>query len=186
MKILFVSSYGHLPESCGGLQTSIDALCRALPERGSEAALLCCRDEEGAEAAADAALPYPVLRVGDPVAALDKAIVRFRPDLLLLLSGPRLVPLIVAALGQRLPIAVYLHNVEFDKLGGVLLADERLCYLANSSFTAARLAAMFGIESTVVEPLIPKERYVRETSRTRALFVNPTLLKGVELVLRLA
>lgn len=186
MKILFVSSYGHLPESCGGLQTSIDALCRRLPEHGSEAALLCCLDGEGAAAPADSALPYPVLRVADPVAALDKAIRRFRPDLLLLLSGPRLVPLIVASLGQRLPIAVYLHNVEFDKLGGVLLGDERLCYLANSPFTAARLAAMFGIDSTVVEPLIPQHRYVTETSRARALFINPTLLKGVELVLRLA
>jgi glycosyltransferase involved in cell wall biosynthesis len=187
MRLLFATTFGHLPELVGGLQTTTDELAHALQRRGIEVAVLCEPLERPASAIrSDDACGYPVLRARDPIAALPAVAAALRPDAIVVQTGPGLAKLLVAALDSRLPTAVYLHNVEHAELGGTLLPDPSILYLANSRFTAARWRAAAGIDSHVVLPYVEPDAYRTEITRERILFINPTLQKGVELFFRIA
>jgi glycosyltransferase involved in cell wall biosynthesis len=181
MRLLFATTFGHLPELVGGLQTTTDELARALQRRGIEVAVLCeALEAPTAAAHSDRACGYQTIRVPDPIGALPAVTAALQPDAIVVQTGPRLAQLLIAALDSGRPPAVYLHNVETTELGGTLLPDPSILYLANSPFTAARWRAAFGIESHVVRPYVEPEAYVTETTRERVLFINPTMQKGVE------
>jgi len=191
MRVLFTSVYPHLPEVIGGLQTTTDDLCSALIGMGVEAAVLCglkehasglsdCRPQQ------DRALGYPVFRVADPTKDLALLVAAWEPSIVVVQSGTTLVPMVLAALATGKPTAVYLHNVETHQLGGTLAPDPAILYLSNSAFTAQRWRALCGIDSTVVPPLVLPERYFVSTQGDRVLFVNPTPIKGVEIMFALA
>lgn len=183
MRLLFATMFGHLPEMVGGQQTTIDELAQALQRRGVDVAVLCASHEA---AARGHACDYRIFRVADPASALAAVTAGFRPDAIVVQSGHGVVRLLVAALDTGVPTAVYLHNVEESELGGVLLPDPGIRYLANSSFTAARWHAAFGLDCVIVPPYVEPARYETATTRDRVLFVNPTVHKGVEHVFRLA
>src|SRR5271170_5390343 len=113
MRLLFATTFGHLPELVGGLQTTTDELAHALQRRGIEVAVLC---ETLAQPAvvprSDRASSYHTVRVPDPIGALPAAAAALRPDAIVVQTGPGLAELLVAALDSGLPTAVYLHNVE--------------------------------------------------------------------------
>jgi glycosyltransferase involved in cell wall biosynthesis len=187
MRVLFASTFGHLPELFGGLQTTTDQLARALQRRGIEVALVCAAIGADAIAAtSDYACGYLVVRAPDPVAALPAVVATFGPSTIVTQTGPELAGMLVAALDTELPTVVYLHNVEQGELGGVLLPDPKVLYLANSRFTAARWQAAFGVTSEVIAPYVEPALYVTETTRERILFVNPTVPKGVERFFQIA
>jgi glycosyltransferase involved in cell wall biosynthesis len=184
MRLLFATGYGHLPDVVGGLQTTLHELCLALLERGVEPTVLCgygaTTNRESATPRSDEALGYPVVRMPDPVEALGTVAAVAEPDAVLVLTGDQTVPMVVAALDTGLPLGVYIHNVEFREFGGVLLPDPDIQYLANSAFTARRLKSLFGLDAEVLVPLVQPERYRLHSSREKILFINPTVLKGVE------
>jgi glycosyltransferase involved in cell wall biosynthesis len=187
MRLLFATTFGHLPELVGGLQTTTDELAHALQRREIDVAVLCeTLDRSAAGLRPDSTCSYPTIRARDSVDALPAVAAALRPDAIVVQTGPNLSRLVAAALESGLPTAVYLHNVELGELGGTLLPDPRILYIANSAFTAARWQAAFGIESQVVLPYIERERYVTETAREHILFINPTMPKGVELFFRIA
>ena len=186
MKILFATGHGHLPALVGGLQTTLHELCLALGEHGVETCVLCAAVGDDAGTRCDRSLGYPVLRSADPVGALGPFAAVERPDVLVVLTGDHLIQLLLAGLDCRLPVAAYLHNVEYREFGGVLLPDPAVLYLANSGFAAARLKGLFGIEAEVIYPLVDPTHYRLESSREKVLFINPTHLKGVEIVLAAA
>lgn len=186
MKILFATGHGHLPALVGGLQTTLHELCLALGRQGVETCVLCGTAGADSGTLRDQALGYPVLRSPDPVGALGPYAAVEQPDALVVLTGDHLIELLLAGLDCRLPVAAYLHNVEYRELGGVLLPDPAVLYLANSGFAAARLRALFGIDPQVIYPLVDPARYRLDTSREKMLFINPTQLKGVEIVLAAA
>lgn len=191
MRILFASVYPHLPEVVGGLQTTTDDLCIALRDAGVEVAVLCGLREH-ADAAGemtaqrDELLGYLVIRVADPVAALPIIAAAWDPAVVVVQSGTTLLPLVVSSLESGRPTAVYLHNVEVHQLGGHLVPDPALLYLANSEFTSERWRALCGIDSVVVPPLVLPERYFVAERGDRVLYVNPTQIKGVEIFFALA
>ncbi|MBI3514249.1 MAG: glycosyltransferase [Proteobacteria bacterium] len=182
MRLLFATMLGHLPEMVGGLQTTTDQLARALIRRGIEVAVLC----ESRTAVAGPTPDYRTFRVADPATALAAVAEGFRPDAIVVQTGSSAVRLLVAALDTAKPTAVYLHNVEESELGGVLLPDPSILYLANSPFTAARWGTAFGLPCEVVPPYVEPAIYLTETTGERILFINPTVQKGVELFFRLA
>jgi glycosyltransferase involved in cell wall biosynthesis len=187
MRLLFATTFGHLPDVVGGLQTTLHELALALRRQGVEVALLCAgSDPLTAAPQRDRAFGYDVWRAPNPTAILWAIANEFQPDAIVVQTGPQLVRLLVAALDTGRPAAVYLHNVEQAEIGGVLLSHPGICYLANSDFTAARWRALFGIDCAVVTPCIDRDAYVVETTRERVLFVNPTAIKGVELMFQLA
>jgi len=191
MRVLFASVYPHLPEVIGGLQTTTDDLCSALVGVGVQAAVLCGLKEH-ANALSDRAsrrddqLGYPVFRVADPIHDLALLAASWEPSIIVVQSGTTLIPMVVAALDTGRPTAVYLHNVETHQLGGTLVPDPAILYLSNSAFTAQRWNALCGIDSTVIPPLVLPERYFVSGRGDRVLFVNPTPIKGVEIMFALA
>jgi glycosyltransferase involved in cell wall biosynthesis len=186
VRLLFATTFGHLPELVGGLQTTTDELARALQRRGVDVAVLCEALHPTSALQPDQACGYPTLRARDPIAVLPEVAAALRPDAIVIQTGPRLAKLLVAALDSERPTAVYLHNVEQAELGGTLLPDPRILYLANSRFTAARCQVAYGIESHVVLPYVEYDNYITATTRERILFINPTTPKGVERFFQIA
>ena len=178
MRLLFVTSYGHLPDLVGGLQTTLHELSLALCRRGVEPTVLCgfaaSTDRHPPSPRSDSSLGYPVLRMPDPVASLATVTAALEPDAIVVLTGEKTVPAVVAALDTGLPVSVYIHNVEFREFGGVLLPDPDIQYFANSEFTARRLCSLFGIQSEVLYPLVQPEHYQLDSSREKILFINPS------------
>jgi len=190
MRVLFASVYPHLPDVIGGLQTTTDDLCTALVAMGAQAAVLCGQSEHGTNGHAtcqcDRSLGYPVFRVSNPVHDLPLLAASWEPDIIIVQSGTTLLPLVIAALDTGRPTAVYLHNVETYQLGGTLVPDPSILYLANSDFTAQRWRALCGLDCVVVPPLVLPERYFVPQHGDNVLFVNPTQIKGVEIMFALA
>jgi glycosyltransferase involved in cell wall biosynthesis len=192
MRVLFASVYPHLPEVIGGLQTTTDDLCTALIGMGAEVAVLCGLREHAATGVStrpqcDEKLGYPVFRVANPIQDLALVAASWNPTIIVVQSGTTLLPMVVSALDTGKAAAVYLHNVETHQLGGTLVPDSAILYLSNSEFTAQRWRALCGITSVVVPPLVLPERYlVNNTQADRVLFVNPTPIKGVEILFALA
>ncbi|MES2584153.1 MAG: glycosyltransferase [Pseudomonadota bacterium] len=192
MRVLFASVYPHLPEVIGGLQTTTDDLCTALLTNGAEVAVLCGLREHAAPGLStrplcDELLGYPVFRVANPIQDLPLLAASWKPSIIVVQSGTTLLPMVIGALETGRPTAVYLHNVETHQLGGTLVPDPAILYLSNSAFTAHRWHALCGISSVVVPPLVLPERYfVNNTQGDCVLFVNPTPIKGVEIMFALA
>ncbi len=191
MRVLFASVYPHLPEVIGGLQTTTDDLCTALVGMGVQAAVLCGLSEhpdglKDRRTQRDEQLGYPVFRVANPIQDLALLAASWNPSIIVVQSGTTLIPMVVSALDTGKPTAVYLHNVETHQLGGTLVSDPAILYLSNSEFTARRWQALCGIGSTVVPPLVLPERYFVSQRGDRVLFVNPTPIKGVEIMFGLA
>lgn len=190
MRVLFASVYPHLPDVIGGLQTTTDDLCTALVDMGAHAAVLCGQCEHGensqTSARCDTALGYPVFRTAKPVHDLALIAASWEPDVIVVQSGTTLLPMVISALGTGRPTVVYLHNVETHQLGGTLVPDPAILYLANSEFTAQRWRALCGLECVVVPPLVLPERYFVAERGDGVLFVNPTQIKGVEIMFTLA
>ncbi|QTN30089.1 glycosyltransferase [Rhodoferax sp. AJA081-3] len=192
MRVLFASVYPHLPEVIGGLQTTTDDLCTALIGMGAQVAVLCGLREHAVPGSStrsqcDEQLGYPVFRVANPIQDLALVAASWGPSIIVVQSGTTLLPMVVSALETGKATAVYLHNVETHQLGGTLVPDPTVLYLSNSEFTAQRWRVLCGINSVVVPPLVLPERYfVNNTQGDRVLFVNPTPIKGVEIMFALA
>ena len=196
MRVLFVSDYPHLPDIKGGLQTTTHDLCLALGVMGVEVAVLCglTHPNEPAKPLAgaaqqvfsDEALGYLCMRSSSPAAALPLAAAAWNATIVVVQSGTALASMVLASLDTGRPTAVYLHNVEVHQLGGNLIADPSLLYLANSAFTAARWQALYGLQCHVIEPVVNASNYLIQAGGNKILFVNPAPIKGVELVFALA
>ncbi|MCY1165054.1 MAG: glycosyltransferase [Pseudomonadota bacterium] len=197
MRVLFVSDYPHLPDIKGGLQTTTHDLCQAMGVIGAEVAVLCglsltaAQDEiAGAGLAhqtfSDEALGYLCMRAVSPAAALPLAAAAWNASIIVVQSGNSLSPMVLASLRTGRPTAVYLHNVEVHQLGGMLIPDPSLLYLANSAFTADRWRALCGLHCHVIEPVLHAEKYLASDGGSRVLFVNPMPIKGVQLMFALA
>lgn len=189
MRVLFVSDYPHLPDIRGGLQTSTHDLALALTTAGGEAAVLCgLAGENGSTApcVSDTSLGYLCMRAAAPHLALPLAAAAWQADVIIVQSGNALTRMVLASLETGRPTAVYLHNVETHQLGGMLIADPLLLYLANSHFTAQRWRALAGLHCEVIPPVVQAGNYLAGASGDKILFVNPVPIKGVELMFALA
>lgn len=200
MRVLFVSDYPHLPDIKGGLQTTTHDLCLAIGVMGAEVAVLCgMRKPDEPESAtttdlgyqtfSDESLGYLCMRARSPVAALPLAAAAWNASAIVVQSGTALTRMVLASLRTGRATAVYLHNVEVHQLGGTLVPDPSLLFLANSAFTAMRWRTLCGLHCHVVEPVVCAGNYLTdggESESSKVLFVNPTPIKGVELMFALA
>ncbi len=195
MRVLFVSDYPHLPDIKGGLQTTTHDLCLALSVVGAEVAVLCGLNLAGSPANAgltphstfsDDSLGYLCMRAVSPAAALPLAAAAWNASIIVVQSGNALAPMVLASLETGRATAVYLHNVEVHQLGGMLIADPSLLFIANSDFTAGRWRALCGLHCHVVKPVVSAGNYITEGAGSKVLFVNPSPIKGVQLMFALA
>jgi glycosyltransferase involved in cell wall biosynthesis len=190
MRVLFVSDYPHLPVIKGGLQTTTHELCLAIATAGAQAAVLCGLGDRVATDAEpprnDDSLGYLCMRVAAPEQALARVAAEWDASIIVVQSGRSLTSMVLASLRTGRPTAVYLHNVEVHQLGGMLVPDPALLYLANSQFTADRWRALCGLECEVIPPVVRAEQYLTDGGGAKVLFVNPTPIKGVQIMLSLA
>ncbi len=190
MRVLFVSDYPHLPDIQGGLQTTTHDLCLAIGIVGAEVAVLCGLSEHGdgapTQTVSDESLGYLCMRAASPAAALPLVAAAWGASIIVVQSGMALSRMVLASLQTGRATAVYLHNVEVHQLGGTLVPDASLLYLANSAFTAQRWRALCGLSCHVVPPAVSAENYLADGTGTQVLFVNPTPVKGVQRVFELA
>ncbi|MFT5112959.1 MAG: glycosyltransferase involved in cell wall biosynthesis [Parasphingorhabdus sp.] len=188
--LVFSTNYGYLPEVIGGLQTTIHELCLELKSRGIEPVINCgyasTRKSVSKTDRSDTHNGYLVVRTTNPEVSLASVASAACADAICVLTGRVTVPMIISALESGVPTSVYLHNVEYAQVGGVFVPDPALLYFSNSCFTRRRLRSMFGVDSTTLIPLVERERYQCSSSREKVLFINPTHLKGVEIMFQIA
>ncbi|AOS79401.1 MULTISPECIES: glycosyltransferase [Hydrogenophaga] len=192
MRVLFVSSDPHLPQITGGLQTTTHDLCLAIRDMGAEAAVLCGQALDPKDAGAGSAttsderLGYLVMRSPRPAQDLAMAAAAWAADAIVVQSGSGLATMVLASLDTGRATALYLHNVEISQLGGNLAPDPSFLFLANSSFTAQRWQALYGIHCEVIAPIVQGQSYLADSTGDKVLFVNPHPMKGVERLFELA
>ncbi|GAB4213707.1 MAG: glycosyltransferase [Rhodoferax sp.] len=174
------------------MQSTTHETCLAFLKLGVEVGVLCVQrslpevQSSSPRVVRDTQLGYPVLRCRTLRADVLSLIAGFDPDVLVLQSGPQLVPLLDQCQRGGLPLCVYLHNVETAHLGGSLWPDPELLFLANSDFSARRWRDLAGLDCAVITPLIDDARCLAEGEGDHVLFVNPVPIKGVERVMALA
>jgi glycosyltransferase involved in cell wall biosynthesis len=128
---------------------------------------------------------YPVYRVASVVESVRAVADAVRPSAVVVQAGAP-VPLAEAFAGIGIPTILYFHDVEFHQLGGPLNQRPGLSFLANSRFTATKIAQAYGFRPPMLPPLVTPGLYRVQSERRSVVFVNPHPLKGVEIALALA
>jgi glycosyltransferase involved in cell wall biosynthesis len=200
MNILFVSDLHYLPQNSGGAQSLTHELALGLAGRGEKPGVLApfkydaspigLRNRAimklaGPRALRDRFLGYPVYRAMNVLADMAEVVARFRPDVAIVMPTAA-VTLAKETLRLALPTIVYFQDVETRQLGGDPRELSGAVFATNSQFTAARYKETFGIDSTVITPLIRAERYRAARSPEFVTLINPHPLKGLERALAIA
>ncbi|MBX7483650.1 glycosyltransferase [Qipengyuania qiaonensis] len=200
MKILFVTGRAHFPQSVGGVQSSTDSSIRMLEGRGHSCAVACSLWGKGLFAlrtrlkmklsrrsyAKDEINGYSTYRAWNPVDHIVPIAREFGADVAVV-QHQSTVPFVRALSNARIPVAVYLRNLEFSELEGDLRDLPRdVRYIANSRFTAGSYGKVFGIDATVLPPLVDAEKYRTDPTGKRVTMINPAREKGIDVFLTLA
>lgn len=198
MRVLFANGTGYLPQRVGGAQSSTDQLASRLRARGHDVAVLCRIDAggwtefssrvkrrlSGRNFARGTFNGYPVWRAWDPTNTIE-VVRQFKPDVALVQNGSTVL-LAQDLERQDVPVVLYFRNVEFDELAGDPAMLKEAFYISNSEFTAQKHRERFGVESTVIPPLVDGDRYRTATTRESVLLVNPVVQKGLEVAIAVA
>src|SRR5665647_1538905 len=154
MRVLFTSSLSYPPQDAGGSKSSTHALCLGLKKGGHEVALLCGLENDGwfglwarlrrkisrqHNFPEDHFFHYPAYRGWAVADGITEVSQRFRPDIAVAEAGQTIL-LAKALVKAGIPTVVYIHDVEFDRMGGAPFADPMLIYISNSNFTASVLS----------------------------------------------
>ena len=199
MKVLFAGGHGYFPELVGGVEASTDYLVRGLHERNHEAAVFAALFGGGlfglrhrlalklglSSVVRDRAPGYCVYRAWRPWLHAGYVTDHFRPDVAVV-QAHNTVPVAEAFEQQKIPVVAYLRNVEFEGLNGDLRDLRGTTYIANSHFTARAFAERYGIESTVIRPMIDRSRYSTTSNGRFVTLVNVHPEKGYEKALALS
>lgn len=201
MRVLFLSTSPCLPQLVGGAQWSVHYFAQGLRERGHEVKVLAALRNGGwlgfrnkvtraltkTACPVDRAMGYPTARGWDLSRGLRAAAASDRPDVLLVVGiGSQPVPLAQEALSLGIPVVYLVMDVMFDSHGGPLSALAPARFVANSEFTARRLADRYGCASTVIRPPINTARCQVAGTGRKVVMVNPQQSKGGLVALALA
>lgn len=203
MNILFATGHAYLPQTHGGLQNSTHELCQQLIRKGHNVAVLASLRRNGwigwnarirgrlhamasgISLARDVWPGYPVWRSWKPWNALPEVVERQKTDAIVVLSV-QAAPMAAAAEKTGLPFLMQLLDVEFDELGGDFSTFHARPCIANSRFTAATYREAFGVEPTVIYPLIDPDSYRTRCMGDKVVFINPAKKKGVDIAIAVA
>jgi glycosyltransferase involved in cell wall biosynthesis len=96
------------------------------------------------------------------------------------------VPLAQAFRARRVPVILYLRNVEFAELGGDPRTAGASAFIANSRFTANRYKEAFGIDAHVIPPMIDPTRFTVNCDGSAVVMINPVAEKGIDRAIEIA
>lgn len=199
MKIVFASNNGYLPEFSGGVQSNTDYLVRSIQNAGHQPAVLAKLFGVGlfglksriklklgsSEAVKDSTFGYPVYRAWKPTEVIQDVLKRTKPDVVVAQCHGS-VELARECQKYGVPIVLYFHNVEFEELNGDPSSLKGCRYISNSDFTRKKYLEAFGIESTVIPPIIDRAAYEVSSTQEYVTFINPVPKKGLATVLEIA
>jgi glycosyltransferase involved in cell wall biosynthesis len=200
MRILLASKHPHFPQAGGGLERNTHELCLRLVRQGVQPAVMCNLRADGSAVAlanrlrrkltprirfpVDRRLGYPVYRGWAEEDGAQEVLRRFRPDVVIAQSAEPAA--LLQSFGPGSPRMAYFHEVEhLDELEAIARMPG-VGLLANSAFTASRIAQRTGAEPDVIVPLIDRAFYQAPRRPSRVLFVNTRPRKGLEIAFRLA
>lgn len=209
MRILFVTNNQYLPYRVGGSESSTHELCKELIKRGHEVAVVSSVTSNlrprkwfsrkiltnlirRTRFSKDHIVGYPVYRgriytfsrstIGTGVSELKR---RIRPDVVIVQAGKSVFHA-AAWEAVKIPVVIYLHDVNFKILGGDPRNLKHTRFISNSLFTAERYKNEFGISSEIVLNIIEPDRYRIEREENRVTFINPCELKGDKIAFQIA
>lgn len=202
LRILFTLGDPFLPQRSGGAQSSTDQLAAALQAAGHEVAVLSGLEGGGWTelrsrlqrrllrrdyAQNRMSGGYRVYRTWTPLDA-SEVVRRFRPDVAVVQNDNtrRTVPLARSLEAAGVPVVFYFRNVELHDLGGNPASLRAARFVANSRFTAQTYARAFGVQATVIPPLVEPDLYRTDTTRENVTFINPVPVKGLDTALSVA
>jgi glycosyltransferase involved in cell wall biosynthesis len=200
VRLLFATTQSYLPQRVGGSQRSTHELSVALVARGNDVAVLCELDRPfdwthiqnravatvtGRSYPCDRWRPYRVYRGVGAANGVQEVTRAFRPDVAIVHAGIA-IPLVRSFLDDGIRTVLYFRDVQFGSIGGPIPRHARLRFLANSLFTASRVARELGIDASIVQPLVCRDTYQTTNRGWHVLFVNPVAKKGVQLAIALA
>ena len=204
MRILFMASQLYLPQLYGGVQTSTDQLCHALIKRGHKVALLVKlmpgglfglrarvqmrlnKALVGCKVSKDTSYGYPVWRTWFPAQAVKYVYDKEKPDLIVIMSGGKIMPVALAAKQTGASMLVQLHDVACDEYGESFNELANAPWVANSRFTAERYRQVYGVAAAVINPFIATCQYRTQTTKENITFINPVPQKGRDIALEVA
>lgn len=199
MNILFVSDLHYLPQGSGGCQSLIHEIAIELRERGHRPSVLAPLDHRGAlgfrnrvlmkllnrKTIRDDGLGYPVYRRWVVLNDLDDAIAMIRPDVAIA-TAKDTVGMARELRRLSVPTIGYFQDIEIANMSGDPSELDNVRFVTNSQFTNRWYKGKFGIESTVVTPLIRADRYRTERVLSNVTMINPHHMKGGKLAVEIA
>jgi glycosyltransferase involved in cell wall biosynthesis len=96
------------------------------------------------------------------------------------------VRMALAAQPTQIPLLMMLMDVEFEKHGGNFEELGNIACIANSHFTAEKYRGAYGVNPTVIYPIISPDKYRTPTTRETVTFINPVVEKGRDVALEIA
>jgi glycosyltransferase involved in cell wall biosynthesis len=200
MRILNVMGDAYYPQMSGGTQACLHELMTSLRAAGYTPLLLAGLWGGKLEFRSRVAMRltrrpwvshrwegYEVYRKWHPWEDVDEMTGILKPDVVLIQGTAKAVGIADAFSKRGLPVSMYLHEVDFERLGGDPRSLSGVKFIANSEFTQKRMQDIYGLESFVLPPIFfDAERYSVETTRRNVTFINPVPMKGVELAYRIA
>jgi glycosyltransferase involved in cell wall biosynthesis len=199
MRILFITEHRYLPQYLGGMQTTADNLCRGLLRRGHQVSILASFMRTGffgwksslerkisrRTVLKDMKCGYPVWRSWLPSNEVGYVVREERPDIIVVMAMAP-VRMALAAKPTGIPLVMQLHDVEFDCHGGEFSDLESIHCVANSYFTAGKYRRAFGVEPSIIYPIVLASDYQTVSNRKVITFVNPIPAKGRNIALEIA
>src|SRR5437763_12401357 len=194
MRILFITEHRYLPQYFGGMQTTADNLCHGLLKRGHHVSILASFMRKGffgwrctlerkmlrRSVLRDNKCGYPVWRSWVPSNEVGYVARREQPDIIVVMAMAP-VRMALAARPTGLPIIMQLHDTEFECHGGDFSEVRSIPCVANSYFTAGKYREAFGVNATVIYPIIRASDYKTTSTREVITFINPNSAKGLHL-----
>lgn len=166
----------------GGDHVAVAGRLRPKERSGVPAALRAIRARRLFDRKAGEITTYHFFRGGR---GLNQVLDAFQPDVVILHTMSAL-PIADAIMSRNIAIVLYWHDVEFHKIYGS--PPSGVLHIANSQFTATRLAQRFGIFATVIPPIFKRLEADTTAPNTRdhVLFINPVPDKGLDRVIEIA
>lgn len=199
MKILLTTAHPFLPEMAGGMQMSGDTLARGLIARGHTVSVFSGLIGSGlrgkwdrlrmkllgVKVVSDHRLGYQIWRTWFPWETADYVAKKFAPDVVVVMARK---PVRVAAAFQhaKVPVLMWLQDVEFSDHEGDFKTLGQVPCVANSHFTGETYRQAFNVAPTVIYPIVQAAKYATKTSREVVTMINPHPKKGLHVALEMA
>jgi glycosyltransferase involved in cell wall biosynthesis len=195
LKILFAKKSTYIPDLYAGTEVTTHHLCRGLLRYGHHTAVACLSANQAEisdtrTVQIDWELAYPVYRSPIFNFAINVAVNKFRPDVLVLQDY--LMAEKKRLNHGQLPLVIYIHSLPYasgqENPRKIYLPDKNTFTLVVNSEVIADYFRSYGYDSTIVRPVFGIDRFAdhSENRGNAVLCVSIQKRKGTDIVIGLA